>query len=251
MGREGKSVRHIFFFLNKIRLALLRRGTIWNQYNTHTHFHPDIIKCRLPKKLPSLRSWVNKGHTNVEKTCRENTTPRADPGQFHHKLLPRTKFIFESPRRACCRTVKDGFSKNKLAGGESWNRSTLFDAFTALRSHNSRQDETNACNYWAIWIASFKAGEERKQAWLLLQPLGSSGQTLWQVCNCGNEERWSHSMKGHCFGLKCMNSCCYYAWFFGFAGARRFFSKAYSLAQYINICKVAREACQNHRELWH
>lgn len=96
---------------------------------------------------------------------------------------------------------------------------------------------------------SITAGEGRKQAWPPLQPLGSSGQTLWQVCNCGNEERWNHSMKGHCFGLKCMNSCCYYAWFFGFAGARRFFCKAYSLVFYINICKVAHEACQNHREL--
>lgn len=51
-------------------------------------------------------------------------------------------------------------------------------------------------------------------------------------------------MKGHCFGLKCMNSCCYYARLFVFAGARRFVCKAYSLVQYINICKVARKACQ-------
>lgn len=144
--------------------------------------------------------------------------------------------------------VRDGASKNKPARGESWNRGTLFDAHAAPRSNNSGQDETNACNYWAIWIASFKAGEDGKQAWLLLQTLGSSGQN--SGCNCGNEERWSHSMKGHCFGLKCMNSCCYYTWFFGFAGARRFFSKAYSRVQYINICKVAHEACQNHRELW-
>ncbi len=28
--------------------------------------------------------------------------------------------------------VKDGFSKNKLARGESWNRSTLFYTYTAL-----------------------------------------------------------------------------------------------------------------------
>lgn len=90
---------------------------------------------------------------------------------------------------------------------------------------------------------------ESKQARLLLQPHQSPGQTLWQVCNCGNEERWSHSMKGHCLGLKCMNSCCYYAWFFGFAGARRFFSKAYNLVQYINICNLAHEPCQTHSSI--
>lgn len=98
--------------------------------DTHTHFHPDIIKCRLLKKLPPSRSRANKGHGNVEKTWLENTTPRADPGLFHHKLLPWTKFILESPRRACCMMVKDGFLKNKLARGESWNRSALFNAYT-------------------------------------------------------------------------------------------------------------------------
>lgn len=172
----------------------------------------------------------------------KKTTPRVNPGIFHHKLLPSTKFVFESPRRAWCLILKGDFSKNKL-GNESCNRSTWFNASTALRSNNRRWEQINACNYWAIWNASFKAGEDRKRAWMLLQLLGSFGQTLWQVCNCGNEERWSLSMKGHCFGLKCMNSCCYYARFFGFAGARRFFSKAYSLVQYINICKIAHKAC--------
>lgn len=70
----------------------------------------------------------------------ENTTPRANPGQFHCKLLPCTKFNFESRKRACCMMVKDGFSKNNLTRGESWKRSTLFDAYTALRSNSSRQD---------------------------------------------------------------------------------------------------------------
>lgn len=117
--------------------------------------------------------------------------------------------------------------------------------------HNGRQDETNACNYGAIWIASFKAVQERKQAWLLLpQTLGSPGQTLRRIRNWGNEERWRFPMKGHCFELECINSCCHYAWLFGLGGARRFIKKAYSHVQYINICEAAQDACQIHRELW-
>lgn len=116
--------------------------------------------------------------------------------------------------------------------------------------HNGRQDETNARNYGAIWIASSKAVQGRKQAWLLPQTLGSAGQTLRRIRNWGNEERWRFSMKGHCFELECTNSCCHYARLFGLGGARRFIRKAYSHVRYINICKAAQGACQIHRELW-
>lgn len=58
--------------------------------------------------------------------------------------------------------VKDGFSKNNLAKGESWNRNTLFNASSALRSNNGRQDETNACNYGAHWIARRTVRRESK-----------------------------------------------------------------------------------------
>lgn len=187
--------------------------------------------------MPSLRSWGNKGDTYVRQNMKRKHGPHSGPQLCHHKLLPYIKFIPLSPRRARCSTLKDDFVEQT---GWRW-RSERKHFPAALKKKKKAKrggrDETNARNYWAIWIAGFKAGEERKWALKLLQPLGSSGQTRWQVYNCGNEERWSLSMKGHCFGLKCMNSCCYYARFFGLAGARRFFSKAYSLVQCINICK--------------
>lgn len=38
-----------------------------------------------PGEIALFEKLPNKGHTNVEKTQLGNKTPRADPGQFHHK----------------------------------------------------------------------------------------------------------------------------------------------------------------------
>lgn len=114
-------------------------------------------------------------------------------------------------------------------------RETLSNVYSALGS--------------VAGIRWLDCGEEGERARTWLRPFRIfGGRTLWHDRNGGNEERWSVSMKGHCFGLKCMNSCCYYARFFGFAGTRRGFRKACSHGRYISICRGAQEQRQKHSD---